>query len=164
MPAKLKPLDEIDIRLLDLLQADADRTLRELGDRVGLSPSAVQRRIKGYKVAGLLRTVAVLDTQKALSLAQALVLLTLVEESLDHHRRLAERLRAHPAVQQCYTLSGRWDYAVLVTAASVRDLRDLGNALFKTDDNIRRYDTSFILDTVKDGSTLPADFFTNGRT
>lgn len=163
MPAKLKALDEIDTRLLDLLQADADRTLRELGDHVGLSPSAVQRRIMGYKAAGLLRTVAVLDTEQATSLAQALVLLTLVEESLDHHRRLAERLRAHPAVQQCYTLSGRWDYAVLVTAASVRDLRDLGNALFKTDDNIRRYDTSFILDTVKDGSSLPAHFFTGSR-
>jgi Lrp/AsnC family transcriptional regulator, leucine-responsive regulatory protein len=79
------------------------------------------------------------------------------EESPDHHRLVAERLRRHPEVQQCYVLSGRWDYAVLLSTASVRDLRDLGNQLFKSDDNIRRYDTMFILDIVKSGSSLPAD-------
>ncbi|MBS4104935.1 AsnC family transcriptional regulator, partial [Tsukamurella paurometabola] len=36
------PLDEIDRRLIYELQVDADRTLRDLGDIVGLSPSAVQ--------------------------------------------------------------------------------------------------------------------------
>ncbi|MER6990997.1 Lrp/AsnC family transcriptional regulator [Saccharopolyspora hirsuta] len=158
MPAKQRPLDEIDAQLLDLLQADADRTLRELGDEVGLSPSAVQRRITGYKTAGLLRTVAVVNTDRTPSLTQALVLLTLVEESPEHHRRIADRLRAQPEVQQCYALSGRWDYAVLLTATSIRALRDLSDALFKTDDNIRRYDTMFLLDTVKSGATLPSEF------
>ncbi|KAA5826573.1 Lrp/AsnC family transcriptional regulator [Saccharopolyspora hirsuta] len=158
MPAKQRPLDEIDAQLLDLLQADADRTLRELGDEVGLSPSAVQRRITGYKTTGLLRTVAVVNTDRTPSLTQALVLLTLVEESPEHHRRIADRLRAQPEVQQCYALSGRWDYAVLLTATSIRALRDLSDALFKTDDNIRRYDTMFLLDTVKSGTTLPSEF------
>ncbi|MGW5644455.1 Lrp/AsnC family transcriptional regulator [Saccharopolyspora sp. NPDC003752] len=158
MGPRKRPLDEIDTRLLDLLQHDADQTLRELGDQVGLSPSAVQRRITRYKSAGLLRTVAVVNTEHAPSLAQALVMLTLVEESLDHHRRIADRLRAQPEVQQCYALSGRWDYAVLLTAASIRDLRDLSDDLFKSDDNIRRYDTMFILDTVQSGSALPGAF------
>ncbi|WP_226961466.1 MULTISPECIES: Lrp/AsnC family transcriptional regulator [Streptomyces] len=152
-----RPWDEIDTRLLDLLQADADQTLRALGDQVGLSPSAVQRRIAGYKAAGVLRTVAVVDAEAAPALAQALVLLALVEESFEHHRRLADRLRAHPAVQQCHALSGAWDYAVLLTARSIGDLRDLGNELFKGDDNIRRYDTMFVLDTVKSGAALPGE-------
>lgn len=54
-------LDSFDHALLALLQLDADRTLTELGDAVGLSPSAVQRRIKRYRESGLLRQVAVLD-------------------------------------------------------------------------------------------------------
>ncbi|MEV0704122.1 Lrp/AsnC family transcriptional regulator [Saccharopolyspora sp. NPDC050389] len=155
MPQFNRTWDEIDIRLLDLLQSDADQTLRELGDQVGLSPSAVQRRITHYKTAGLMRTVAVVDTDRAGSLAQALVMLTLAEESPDHHRRISERLRAQPEVQQCYAVSGRWDYAVLLAAPTVRALRDLSNALFKADENIRRYDTMFIFDTVKSGSALP---------
>lgn len=156
------PIDEIDTRLLDLLQNDADQTLRQLGDQVGLSPSAVQRRIKRYKSSGLLRTVAVIDPRLVASLTQAIVLLALVEESPDHHGRLTERLRSHPAVQQCYLLSGRWDYAVLVSVGTVQDLRELSHQLFRTDENIRRYDTMFVLDTVKSGSSLPVDAITRG--
>ncbi|MDT0267712.1 Lrp/AsnC family transcriptional regulator [Streptomyces sp. DSM 44915] len=157
LPRRPRPLDEIDSLLLDLLQADADQTLRALGERVGLSPSAVQRRIAGYKAAGVLRTVAVVDTGAAPALAQALVLLTLAEESPDHHRRIVERLRARPAVQQCYAVSGRWDYAVLLTARSVRELRDLSHELFQRDDNIRRYDTLFVFETVKSGTGVPGE-------
>ena len=56
-------LDAFDHRLLDLLQADAGRTLTALGEAVGLSPSAVQRRLKRYRANGLLRQVAVLDAE-----------------------------------------------------------------------------------------------------
>jgi Lrp/AsnC family transcriptional regulator, leucine-responsive regulatory protein len=45
-------LDEIDLDLLILLQRDARRTLRELGDAVSLSPSAVHRRIARYQLEG----------------------------------------------------------------------------------------------------------------
>ncbi|MBT2273600.1 Lrp/AsnC family transcriptional regulator [Rhodococcus qingshengii] len=148
-------LDDIDTRLLEHLQVDADQTLRELGDQAGLSSSAVQRRIQRYKSSGLLRTVAVIDPQRVPALTQALVVLTLVEESTDHHRDLAQRLLTHSSVQQVYALSGRWDYAILVSAPSVCDLRDLNNELFKNDPNIRRYDTMFILDAVETGTTLP---------
>lgn len=55
-------LDEIDHDLLELLQEDAGRTLRQLAETVRLSPSAVQRRIGRYQAAGLIaRKVAVLD-------------------------------------------------------------------------------------------------------
>jgi Lrp/AsnC family transcriptional regulator, leucine-responsive regulatory protein len=148
--------DATDVRLLDLLQADADRTLRALGDEVGLSPSAVQRRITRYKRVGLLRTVGVVEAPPASSLVRALVMLTLAEETRDHHRRLTERLRARPEVQQCYALSGRWDYAVVVTAATIAALHELGNELFKDDENIRRYDTLFIFDAVKTGQAVSA--------
>jgi Lrp/AsnC family leucine-responsive transcriptional regulator len=149
--------DDTDARLLDILQIDADQTLRELGDQVGLSPSAVQRRLTRYKRRELLRTVAVLDTSQA-SVVQALVVLTLVEESAEHHRNLGDRLRARPEVQQCYALSGRWDYAVIMAARTLQALRGLGNELFKDDPNIRRYDTMFLLDTVKATQSMPADF------
>ena len=54
-------LDEFDHRLLELLQQDAGATLSALGEEVGLSASAVQRRIKRYRETGLMRQVAVLN-------------------------------------------------------------------------------------------------------
>lgn len=160
MPNAAVRLDDIDVRLLEELQTDADRTLRELGDCVGLSPSAVQRRMQKHKQAGLTRTVVQIVPDKTPGLTQALILLALVHESPEHHARLSATLRDHPAVQQCYLLSGRWDYAVVVSAGTVRELRDLSARLFQADDNVRRYDTMFVLDAVKSGTRLPSQCLT----
>ena len=56
-------LDDFDHRLLALLQDDAARTLTALGEAVGLSPSAVQRRLTRYRRHGLLQQVAVLNPE-----------------------------------------------------------------------------------------------------
>ena len=75
-------LDAFDHRLLDLLQGDAGRTLTALGEAVGLSPSAVQRRIKRYRAHGLLRQVAVLDAEAFPSVVLATVWVTMERESV----------------------------------------------------------------------------------
>lgn len=154
--AKRGGWDGVDVRLLDLLQVDADRTLRELGDVVGLSPSAVQRRIARYKAEGIVRTVVEVDPARLVAATQAMVTVSLVEETTDYYRDMTQRLRARPEVQQCYAVSGRWDLVVLVTVSSIAALRELGDEMFKSDENVRRFDTMVILDTVKSGSAVPA--------
>jgi DNA-binding Lrp family transcriptional regulator len=149
-------LDEIDALLLDLLQYDAGRTLHELGERVGLSPSAVQRRIARYRKDGLIAgQVAVLDPHRFGSTVLATVLVTLNQESFEHHRVFAERVRAEPQVQQCYRVAGPWDYVIVLAARSMRDCGRLGDRLFKADDNIRRYETLVAFDTVKTSLAIP---------
>ena len=103
-------LDEFDHRLLELLQRDADATLTELGDAVGLSASAVQRRIKRYRSTGLLRQVAVLNPAMLGNVTLAAVLVALERESARHHAAFYARMRQAPEVQQAYVLAGEWDY------------------------------------------------------
>lgn len=149
-------LDEIDVHLLDLLQHDADRTLVELGVEVGLTPSAVQRRIARYRASGLIsRRVAVLDPHRLGPTLLAAIMVTLRHESLEHHRAFAERMRATEEVQQCYAISGPWDYLVVLAADSARGLLRLSDRLLKSDDNVQRYETSIVFDTVKAGLTIP---------
>ncbi|MCP9964380.1 Lrp/AsnC family transcriptional regulator [Actinomadura madurae] len=108
--------------MLDLLQHDSGRTLHDLGEQVGLSPSAVQRRIARYRKDGLItRQIAVLDPHRSGPTILATVLVTLAEESFEHHREFAERMRAEPQVQQAYRVAGPWDYVVVLAARSMRD-------------------------------------------
>jgi DNA-binding Lrp family transcriptional regulator len=152
----LPRLDDIDALLLDLLQEDAGRTLHELGEQVGLSPSAVQRRIARYRREGLIaRQVAVLDPHRFGPTVLATILVTLAQESFEHHRAFAERMRSNPQVQHCYLVAGPWDYVVVLAARNMRECNELGNRLFKADDNIRRYETLLVFDTVKTGLALP---------
>ncbi|MEU9869203.1 Lrp/AsnC family transcriptional regulator [Actinomadura sp. NPDC048021] len=157
MPESPPPrLDEIDALLLDLLQHDAGRTLHDLGEQVGLSPSAVQRRIARYRRHGLIaRQVAVLDPHRFGPTVLATVLVTLVRESFEHHRAFTERMRSEPQVQQCYRVAGPWDYVIVLAARSMRDCGRLGDRLLKADDNVQRYETLVVFDTIKSGLALP---------
>jgi len=150
------PLDELDRHLLTLLQSDAGRTLRDLGDTVGLSPSAVQRRISRYRRDGVLdRQVAVLDPRALGGVVVAVVLVTLDRESATHHREFRDRVLGEPRVQQCYDVSGPWDYVVVLTATDLAESRELSALLFRDDENVKRYDTLLVHDAVKIGLTLP---------
>ena len=97
----------------------ADRTLTALGDAVGLSASAVQRRIKRYRETGLLRQVAVLDADAFPAVVLAAVWVTMERESVRQLNAFYARMRAAPEVQQCYQIAGEWDYLVIMATTSV---------------------------------------------
>ncbi|HSR65249.1 MAG TPA: Lrp/AsnC family transcriptional regulator [Xanthomonadaceae bacterium] len=155
MAATPLPLDEFDHRLLELLQRDADATLAALGDAVGLSASAVQRRIKRYRAQGLLRAVAVLDPSALPATTLATVWVTMERDTLRAHSAFRARMRGAPEVQQCYALAGEWDYLVILAASSVAHYREVAERLFVDEGNVRRYETRLVFDTVKQGLTLP---------
>jgi Lrp/AsnC family transcriptional regulator, leucine-responsive regulatory protein len=149
-------LDEIDHELLALLQEDAGRTLRELGEAVRLSPSAVQRRISRYQTTGLIaRKVAVLDSRKIGGTLLAIVLVALGQESTERHEALRARLLAAPEVQQCYDVAGEWDYVAVLVASGMPHCRELVARLFLDDSSIKRCETLPVFDPVKLGLGLP---------
>jgi len=149
-------LDDLDHRLLEALQQDAGRTLAVLGEAVGLSPSAVQRRIKRYRSAGLIaKLVAVLDPEALPGTVLAAVFVTLVSESTREHRSFRQRMRVAREVQQCYSLAGERDYLVLVVAGGMRECRDTVDGLFMDDPNVKRYTTHLVFDVVKTGFGVP---------
>ncbi len=155
-PRRPIPLDELDHRLLESLQEDAERTLRQLGNAVGLSPSAVQRRITRYRTAGLIaRQIAVLDPEVMAGTVLAAVLVTLERESTKEHRTFQSRMRAAPEVQQCYSLAGERDYLVMVVAGGTADCRDVVDRLFMDDSNVKRYTTHLVFNAVKLGLSVP---------
>jgi DNA-binding Lrp family transcriptional regulator len=148
-------LDEFDHRLLELLQRDAAATLSALGERIGLSASAVQRRITRYRKAGLLREVAVLDPNALPATTLATVWVTMERDTLRLHSAFRARMRAAPEVQQCYALAGEWDYLVILVASSVAHYREIAERLFVDEGNVKRYETRLVFDTVKLGLALP---------
>jgi len=148
------PLDDFDHRLLELLQRDARQTLAELGEKVGLSASAVQRRIKRYRAQELLREVAVLDPAH-FPTTLAVVVVALERESARLHAALRARLRAAPEVQQCFVLAGDWDYLLVLATRDVAHCREVADRLFRDQDYIKRYETRMVFEVVKQGLQLP---------
>ncbi|MEO6264656.1 MAG: Lrp/AsnC family transcriptional regulator [Luteimonas sp.] len=156
-------LDDFDHRLLQLLQRDGSATLSALGDAVGLSASAVQRRLTRYRNSGLLRQVAVLDPRALGNITLAAVWVTMERDSAKSHAAFRARMRAAPEVQQCYVLAGEWDYLVILATNGVAR-REVAERLFADEGNIRRYDTRMVFDIVKHGLELPTGSSPRRRT
>jgi Lrp/AsnC family transcriptional regulator, leucine-responsive regulatory protein len=156
VPRHALQLDDLDRKLLDLLQNDAARSLYELGDIVGLSPSAVQRRIARYRASGVIaRQVAVLNPTVVAGMVRACVLVALERESQKLHSAFRERIVAAAEVQQCYDLAGAWDYLVMIAAEGMPRCREVIDQLFLGAPNVKRYDTLFIFEAIKLGLTIP---------
>jgi Lrp/AsnC family transcriptional regulator, leucine-responsive regulatory protein len=149
-------LDEIDHLLLDELQADAGRTLRELGEVVGLSPSAVQRRMERYRRSGLVsHTAAVLDPKVTHDLVMAVVLVSVERESPRLLEAFQRRLLATPEVQQLYICYGEWDYVVVLTSSGMAHHNRVSTQLFNQAQNVRRFSTMLVLEPLRTGAAIP---------
>ncbi|MFG2001448.1 Lrp/AsnC family transcriptional regulator [Spirillospora sp. NPDC048911] len=150
-------LDEIDYLLLGLVQVDAARPLHELGDEVGLSPSAVQRRLARLRAGGVIRAqVAVLEPRAVGATLTAVVLVALADDDAAHHEGFRARMRAEPAVQQCFNIVGQWDYVVVLVTADLASNREVSRRLFVgAATNVRRFETLPAYETVKSGLAVP---------
>jgi Lrp/AsnC family leucine-responsive transcriptional regulator len=141
-------LDNIDVKLLELLQTDASQSNQSLAEKVRISPPTCLRRIKALVENGLIeRQVAILNTDK-LAAVQGYGLTALVEITLD--RQGAEHLEAFEtraiqdaAVQQCYRVTPGPDFCLVIYCADMPAYLALANRLFTQDANVRNVKAFF---------------------
>lgn len=149
-------LDRFDRAILALYQADTRLTSEAIGSSVGLSADAVQRRIKRMRAAKVIRAeVARLDG-RALGLPITCVVAVDVEyersEQVDAFKR---KMLALPEVQQCYYVTGPWDFMLVVKARDMEDYEQFTRRTFLNDGNVRSFVTHVVMDEVKAGLSLP---------
>ena len=108
-------------RILALLQTDSRRTIQEISERVGLSPTPCWRRIREMESTGVIRGYAALLDRTQLGLAVCV----LAHVQLARHEEAAvERFEAamvaRPEVTQIYSTTGEADYILKVVVADIQ--------------------------------------------
>ena len=123
-------LDEVDLKLLTALQADADRTNVELSRLVGLSPAATLHRVRALKESGVIRIIrAQLDPEAAGFPLQLYVFATLGRHDPRAARIFEDQVRALPQIVAADNVAGEMDYLLTVVARDVTELQDVLNRL-----------------------------------
>jgi DNA-binding Lrp family transcriptional regulator len=149
-------LDRFDLAILDALQRDCRVAAESLGQALGLSATAVQRRIRHLKHIGAIEAeVAVLAP--AVMAAQVTVIVELafkqgLTAAVDAFRREAN---AHAEIQQCFYVAGEYDFVLVVVSASMADYERFTRRVFFPNDNIARFRSTVVMDSVKRGLRLP---------
>ncbi len=147
-------LDETDIRLLDLLQADASLSNQALAERAHVSPPTALRRIKRLRDEGLIeRQIAILQPDRLAQMQghglTALVEITLERQGDEHLQAFESRAIQDPAVQQCYRVSPGPDFVLVVHSADMPGHLALTQRLFTSDANVRNVKAFFSVKRAK---------------
>jgi Lrp/AsnC family transcriptional regulator, leucine-responsive regulatory protein len=119
-------LDDVDVQLLNALQADADRTNVELARLVGLSPAATLHRVRRLKESGVIRIIsAQLDPTACGFPLQVYVTATLSRNDMRTSHTFDELIRSTPQIIAADTVAGETDYLLTVVARDVAELQQV---------------------------------------
>jgi Lrp/AsnC family transcriptional regulator, leucine-responsive regulatory protein len=151
-------MDSYDVKILNILQHDNRLPTERIAEQVGLSPSAVQRRLKRLREQGTIEAeVAVISPEAAGRKLIAIVEVTMQRERLlsasqNEFRRL---MVATPEVMQCYHVTGNADFILIITATDIQEYEALTRRLFVDNPSVRGYTTSIVMRRVKAGMSVP---------
>lgn len=149
-------LDRFDRQLLNLVQQDAAQTAERLAEQVGLSPSAIQRRLKRMREQGIiLRDIAVVDPRAVGRPTFFVVSLEIERERPELLAQLREWIARHGEIQQAFYVTGETDYVLVVTARDTEAFDTFMAGLVKENPNVRRFTTNVVLGVWKQGLTIP---------
>lgn len=149
-------LDRIDARLLDLVQRNNRLSSEELGAKVGLSASGIQRRLKRLRSEGVIEADVSIISPKAVGRnVSALILISFERARADIVDRFKRTICKMPEVMSGFYVTGPADFLLLVTANSMEEYEQFTRRLVNESPDIKRFETMVVLDRVKAGFTLP---------
>ena len=147
-------LDPLDKALLERLQQNNQATFSELSESVGLSISAVRRRVNRLRSTGVIEADVSIVAPSAIGI-QAVVEVIFENESVEGDEAFREQIAACPEVSQCYAVSGDIDYILIVHLPNLGSYEEWGKRVLMSNPQIRRYQTHLVWKRVKFTTALP---------
>lgn len=154
----MEPIDDYDRKILKVVQVDCQIKAEAIGDRIGLSASAVQRRLKRMRETGIITAeVALVDRKVA---GNPMTFITGMEIERDNYDALS-RFRAWLArqdnIQQVYYVTGAVDLIAIITARDVGHYDEIAANIMSENPQIKRMHTNVVLKDIKIGMFVPIE-------
>lgn len=148
-------LDALDRRILTRYQHDTRQPAQAIGDEIGLSAAAVQRRIKRMREAGVITAEIAQINPDAVGLPVTVVVHVDIErETLQYIDAFKAAMRARAEVQQCWYTTGLTDFILVVRVASMAGYEQFTREALVSHDNVAKFTSYVVLGEVKSGLML----------
>ena len=150
----MRDLDDVDGKLLEMLQKDGRTTYSELGQAVGLAVSSVNERVRKLNEQGVIQGVHAHVSPEALRLELlAFIFVGWNEPSVEP--RFLARIAQEKEVLECHHVTGAWNYLLKVRVRNTRMLEGLLAKVIKAVDGVERTETLIVLSSPKETAILP---------
>ncbi|MBL7899884.1 MAG: Lrp/AsnC family transcriptional regulator [Crocinitomicaceae bacterium] len=148
-------MDQIDIKILELLQQDAKITAKDLSSRLSLSATPIYERIRKLEKQGIIkRYVAILDPEM---LDRGLVVflnLTIKEHNLEARSHLLKQLTDLDEITELYHTSGTYDFVAKVRFANIKEYKEFLVNKVASIENIADIESHIVLDEIKHSTQI----------
>jgi len=142
--------DEIDRKLLLLLQQDAKQTTKELSHKLNLSATAVYERVRKLENTGIIKGyVAVLDKRKIAKDFLVLCHVKLVQHKKEFILHFEKEVMNLQEVTECFHVSGDFDYILKICVQDMADYRNFMLTKLTSLKHIASTHSSFMITEVK---------------
>jgi Lrp/AsnC family transcriptional regulator, leucine-responsive regulatory protein len=152
----VRTIDETDVQILQLLQADGRMPNATLADKIGLTPPSTAYRVKALEKAGLIKGYHALVDHERLGLK--LMVLCQVQLSL-HQEQPIERFRRAvsdiPEVLECLHVSGQFDFQLKIVVRDMKHYEGLIREKITKIKGIEHINSSFVMAAPKMTTQVP---------
>jgi Lrp/AsnC family leucine-responsive transcriptional regulator len=149
-------LDRRDMQILAALQQDGRRTVVEIAEAIGLSPTPCARRLRQLEEAGVIQGYTAIVDPRALGLSvQAFVQVRLERHTDDNVEQFRRSLAQLDEVIGCFALTGEHDFMLHVVVPDLESLQTVVLRKLLKIPSVRDVQSSIVLETVKWSPRLP---------
>lgn len=143
-------VDEVDYKILKILESDSDTSLSEIGRKVGIfSAPAISRRIKNMKKEGIINRYSIELNWEKLGLNFIIITFVRAKYSTDYMDNVAEQIKAIVGVVSVYFLLGDIDFVLVTMSKNKEDYENILSQLTKIIE-IERTDSRTVLKVFKE--------------
>ncbi|PJE45725.1 MAG: ArsR family transcriptional regulator [Sediminibacterium sp.] len=143
-------IDEIDKQLIRLIRKNNKLTAEELSNKVALSISAIQRRIKRFRDEKIIVSDIAVISKEAMGKAVSCI----IEVSLHFGEskvidKFKKQMTALPEVLHCYYVTGNIDFFILISLTDMHAYEAFSRKYFMDNPDVKQFSTHVLIDTVK---------------
>lgn len=154
----MEPLDRFDRSILELVQRDCQIKSESIAEAVGLSASAVQRRLKRMRDERIIAAeIAVVDRKITGNRVTFIAGMEIERENYDALSKFRAWVAKQDHIQQVYYVTGSVDLVAIITAHDVEQYDEISAEIMSQNPLIKRIYTNVVLQEVKLGMFVPVE-------
>ncbi len=148
-------LDNIDRKIIGILQRDATQSIQEIAGQIGLTNNPCWRRIKQLEESGVIeRRVAVINPQAIGLGTTAFVTIRIDTHSGDWLAKFADAIEQIPEIVECHRMTGDVDYLLKIMVRDLEHYDAVYQNLISRVRGLTDVSSTFSMEQLKRGAVL----------
>lgn len=146
----MSAIDELDRKILHEVQLNNQLTSSQLSQKIGLSPTSIQRRLKRMRqdkiIVGDIAVVSSTAVGRPLTM---MIDVTLERERSDIIDHFKTSLRNEPAVMSAYYVTGESDFILIISTKDMDEYEEFTRNFLYDNRDIKGFKTTVVMDRIK---------------